>query len=231
MPLPVGALPLGPRRSGLLAPRVAWTPDGVELAQPLYLTLGPAADLELAPSWRQQRGARLASDLRWALPRHGGGWARAVGGWDALEQAPRGMLDVEHGYVDRALRTAASGTVASDRSYRDDFESDFTRRQQGFDELRALVAVGPVRVDHDGLQAAESVSQRLVGLAVSRPSTDARSLSPSASLDLELGGEGPTRLDLDQAWLVARPGLGLAAGRPFGPVQAEAELEARGLAL
>ncbi len=231
LPLPAGVFPLGERRSGLLAPRVAWTPDGLELGQPLYLTLGRAADLEIEPSWRQQRGARLASELRWALPGDGGGRARVVGGWDSLERSLRGMAELEHGWVDRDLRTAVSGSVASDEDYSDDYELDFTRRQQGFHELRALAGLGPFRLDHDGFQAPAGATQRLVGLSFTRPSRDPTVLSPSASLDLSLGGHGPARLDLDQAWLVARPALGLAAGRTLGPLETEGALGAQGLLL
>ena len=231
LPLPAGVFPLGERRSGLLAPRVAWTPDGVELGQPLYLTLGPSADLVLEPTWRQERGLRLGSELRWAQSNDGGGTLDLTAGWDQLEQALRGSLDVEQGWADRELRTAVSGSVASDADYRDDYELDFTRRQQGYHELRALVSLGPFRLDHDGFQAPEGATQRLVGLGFARPSLDPGAVSPSGNLDLELGGYGPSRLDLDQAWLVARPSVGLSLGRPIGPLEGEAVLGGQGLLL
>ncbi len=231
IPIPAGVFPLGPRRSGLLAPHVGWTPDGLELAQPLYLTLGRAADWTLEPTWRQQRGLRLGNELRWALPGGGGGQLRAVGGWDALEEHWRGMAAVEHGWVERSLRTAASGSIASDASYRDDFEADFAVRQQGFHEARALVGWGPFRLDHDGFQDADGQSQRLVGLAYSRPAGDSAALSPSVSLDLSLGGYGPSRLELDTAWLAVGTGAGLSAGRPLGPLEGALDLWGTGLLL
>lgn len=231
LPLPAGVLPLGERRSGLLAPRLDWTRDGLELGQPAYFTLGQAADLTLEPTWRQQRGARLDSELRWALPRHGGGVLGLAAGWDRLEQDWRGVLDVEHGYVDRGLRSAVSGSLASDPGYRDDYELDFTRRQQGYHELRGLVGLGPLRLEHDGLQASAGASQRLVGLVASRPSRDTYALSPSASLDLELGGYGSSQLVLERAWLTARPSVGLAAARPVGPFELEGAILGEGLLL
>ncbi len=229
LPLPAGVFPLGPRRSGLLAPRVAWTRDGLELGQPVFLALGQALDLTLEPAWRQQRGVRLDSELRWDLPREGGGELDLSAGWDSLDQALRGMVDVEHGYVDRSLRSAVSGSLASDPDYRDDFELDFTRRQQGYHELRGLLGLGPLRLDHDGLQAPGGASQRLVGLVASRPSRDAEAISPSASLDLGLGGYGSSPVALARAWLLARPALGLAVGRPLGALELEGAVLGEGL--
>ncbi len=229
LPIPVGVLPLGERRSGLLAPRVGWTPDGLELGQPLYLTLGSSADWTLEPSWRQHRGFRLGNQLRWAQ-QGGGGELSLVGGWDAHEEALRGMFDLEHGHVDRDLRVAASGSWASDADYRADYELDFTRRQQGFHELRSTVGLGPVRIEHDlfqGDQAApfdrgEWLEQRLLGVVFSRPARDAGPLSPVAWLDLEVGAGGYALLESPDQWWAASSGLGLYAGRTLGPLEAEA---------
>jgi hypothetical protein len=229
LPLPLGAVPLGERRAGLLAPRFGLTPDGLELGQPVYLPLGPSADLTVEPLWRQERGARLGSELRWALPRDGGGRGALVGGWDALEGSFRGLAELEHGYVDRELRSAVEGSLVSDLGYREDFELDFTRRQQGFHELRGLVGLGPFRLDHDSFQASEAAHQRLLGLSWVRPARGVGALSPTAGLALELGGGGVSALALEESWLAARGGLGLEAGRPLGPLQAEASLWGGGL--
>jgi hypothetical protein len=229
LPLPAGTVPIGERRSGLLAPVVGWTPDGLELGQPVYLDLGPSADLELTPTWRRQRGLRLDSELRWALPRGSGLHLRAAGGHDALEQATRGVVEARGAWVDRDLRSAIDGSLASDLDYRRDYELDFTSRQQGFHELRALVGLGPFRLDHDSFQASELAPQRLLGLSYRRPSRDAGALSPAAGLSLELGGQGVSAAALDTSWLAARGDLGLAAGRPLGPLEGEALLLAEGL--
>ncbi len=233
--IPAGVLPLGPRRSGLLAPRVGWTPDGLELGQPVYLTLGSSADWTLEPIWRQERGFRLGNELRWAQ-QGGSGELSVVGGWDAEESALRGMFDIEHGYVDRDLRVAASGSWASDMRYRDDFELDFTRRQQSFHELRSTVGLGPVRIEHDLFQAdadellgvAQPVEQRLLGLVYSRPAMDAGPISPLAWLDLELGGTGYELFEPSDLTLRAWGGLGLRAGRPVGPLETEALILGQG---
>ncbi len=231
LPIPAGAFPLGERHSGLLAPRVGWTQDGLELGQPVYLTLGRAADLTLEPIWREERGLRMGNELRWALPNDGGGQLDLVAGWDAVEDLPRGLLAIEHGYVDRAFRSAVSGEIASDEAYLVDYESDFARRQQDFHELRALVGLGPARLEHQRFQSQSERPQRLLGLVVSRPAGDAGPLSPEAWLDLELGGDGDTARWTTDQWLRAWGGAGLHAGRPIGPVEAEAKLVGQGAVL
>ncbi len=228
LPIPAGIFPLGERRSGLLAPRFSSTPDGVEIGQPVYLTLGRSADLTLEPTWRQERGFRLGSELRWVQPRSGGGELDAAVGWDAVTGSTRGVVDVEQGYVDRAFRSAVSGSAVSDLDYRSDYELDFTRRQQGFHELRGLVGLGPVRLEHGSFQAEESMPQRLMGLVISRPARDAGPLSPEAWFDLELGGRGDSALRTTDPWLRAISGIGLNAARPVGPVEAELRLLGQG---
>lgn len=65
--LPSARLPLGDRRSGLLAPRLAWSaPFGAELGTPLFLTLGPSYDLTVTPGISSRRGPRLDVEARGA---------------------------------------------------------------------------------------------------------------------------------------------------------------------
>ncbi|MFH1464452.1 MAG: hypothetical protein ABIO70_08695 [Pseudomonadota bacterium] len=229
LPLPAGVLPLGPRRAGLLTPQVGWTRDGLEVGEPLFLPLGPAADLTLTPIWRQHRGARLAGEARWALPADGGGHLAGEAGWDTLDGRWRGLLSGQHGAQDRALRSAFEGSLASDQAYLQDYAPDFLSRQVGFHEARALVAVGPWRLEHDGFQAPEGVAQRLAGLSFTRAARDPEGISPSVALDLEVGGRGPDRLDLDEAWLALRGAAGLDAARPLGALEASAGLGVDGL--
>ena len=80
MTLPWLTVPLAPRVSGLLVPQLSSTgPTGWTAGQPIFLTLGPSADLTLVPrySWGQSaaavargnasvRGPGLALEGRWA---------------------------------------------------------------------------------------------------------------------------------------------------------------------
>ena len=58
LPLPILYLPLGPRRSGLLAPGFGWSGrSGFHLDEPVYLTLGRSFDLTFTPGWYSGVGA------------------------------------------------------------------------------------------------------------------------------------------------------------------------------
>lgn len=80
MTLPWLTVPLAPRVSGLLVPRLTSTgPTGWTVGQPVFLTLGPTADLTLTPVYSfgqaaakvrggspSVRGPGLVSEARWA---------------------------------------------------------------------------------------------------------------------------------------------------------------------
>jgi lipopolysaccharide transport LptD-like protein len=67
--LPIFYVPLGARRSGLLAPRLNGIPDnpitGLRLSQPLYLVLGESWDATLEPGYMTRRGWSGEGELRW----------------------------------------------------------------------------------------------------------------------------------------------------------------------
>ena len=230
LPLPAGALPLGRRRSGLLAPVLGWTADGLEVGEPLFLAFTPALDLTVTPTWRQERGARLDGELRWALP-GGGGWLDAAGGWDEAEGGWRGLVEGRHGHADRALRDAWEGSLASDPDYLDDFGAEFAARQVGFHEERGLVGIGPLRLEHDVFQAEDEALQRLAGLVLQRAARDGWPLSPGARLDLELGGWGRGPGALDRTWLALRGDAELRGGRRLGVLEAGLQASGSGLLL
>jgi len=229
VPVPAALLPLRERQTGLLPPELGYGQDGLELGLPLYLVLGPSADLSLIPRWRQQRGLRLGSELRWALPHDGGGELEVEGGYDALEGALRGAVDWRHGHADGGFRTAGQGRLVSDHEYLADFEPDFASRQQSFHEARALVGYRGVRLEHDSFQDPAGAEQRLLGVVLARPARDAGALSPWVQLDLGLGGSGPQLDELDQRWMVSRSGMGLDLGGGLGALQAQARLAGRAL--
>lgn len=164
LPVPAGRLSLSDRKSGLLAPSLGFGEDGLVLAQPLYLTLGPAADLTLSPELRSARSARLLTELRYALA-DGRGATRAVGGWDWESAAARGALDVQH--QQRAGR-ASLGVDAlwwSDLDYGADYGDSWFSRSAPWTEARALAAWGPLALESDSFQTEESMAQRPVAAA------------------------------------------------------------------
>ena len=67
--LPIAWIPIGARRSGVLAP-IFQLRDGFWAVQPLYLTMGPSFDTTLAPGYVLNRGARFEGEMRWR-PRRG----------------------------------------------------------------------------------------------------------------------------------------------------------------
>ncbi len=93
IPLPVFYLPLGERRSGLLAPRFGFSGrNGFQLAQPLYLALGRSWDMTLTAGWYWGddtweadpplrpgvRGPEQSMELRWAPARRSQGHLTAT---------------------------------------------------------------------------------------------------------------------------------------------------------
>ncbi len=228
LPLPAGLLPLRQRQSGLLAPQPSWTPEGFELGQPLYLVLGRPADLTLTPRLRQERGLRLDSELRYALGRDEGGELHAVAGYDASEERWRGMGSWRHGWASGPWRVASEGSAVSDHDYLDDFGTDFLTRQLPYHESRALLAAGPLRLDHDAFQDPEGARQRLAGIALSMPARAPWPVAPELGLDLSLAGHGSSLAAMEESWLVTRATAGLRGGGPLGPVELEAEARVDG---
>lgn len=65
--LPAFYVPIGDRRSGLLAPRVhGGSATGLALHEPAYLVLGRSADLTLEPGFLFSRGLSIETEVRWA---------------------------------------------------------------------------------------------------------------------------------------------------------------------
>lgn len=226
--LPVADLPLRDRQSGLLAPSLGWSQDGPEVSLPLYLVLGPSADLTLTPAWREARGARLSIEARHAVAPGGRTVLTGTGGWDREEQAFRGLVDAQHGWAPGRLRTAVDATVVSDAAWIDDYGVAWLDRQVPFQEARALVGLGPVTLDHGSFQDTLGASQRLLGVALDLPATRVGPIATWEEAAVALVGDGVDVASLRDREIRSEAGFGLVAGLPIGPVEVEASGSLRG---
>lgn len=246
LPVPAGIVPLADRRSGLLLPGLAYNQDGVNASQPVFLTLGPSADLTLTPEWRQARGVRGLAEGRYALlPGQGGALSAAVGHDTSLD-ALRWAGSWRHGWQPGAVRTAVDARMQSDAAYLTDYGASFLTRATPFMESRALVAAGPVRLGTDLFQHDAPTQQQVTGLAaVGTVPVGPLAVTPRAQVDIFGTGTDPwsvtdltprvrsgARVDWGHQWSALRLGFrGTADGylwageAPWGT--ATATLDAR----
>ncbi len=227
LPVPAGSIPLAERRSGLLLPLVGYGEDGLRLGLPVYLTLGPAADWTLTPELRTARGPRLLSELRYALPQGQGGSLGAAGGWDLLQDAPRGALSWQHRQATGRARIGADALVWSDPDYGADLGDSFLARRAPWTEALLHAGYGPLRVLSDTFQGDEALGQHPVGAALAWGG----GLGPlaargGAGWDAFADGEGA--LQSDPAASRARVEGQLSGGRELGAVRVEGALAGRG---
>lgn len=116
------ALPLGDRVGGLLAPQLGTSgPTGLTLAQPVFVTLGPSADLTVAPRWIFGRARAQVAEGKPSVRGPGGAlewrWAPAPEAAVRLDADVTWDLDDEVGALQgadgaRGLRLALSGAGA-----------------------------------------------------------------------------------------------------------------------
>ncbi|RMG13237.1 MAG: LPS-assembly protein LptD [Deltaproteobacteria bacterium] len=168
LPLPILYVPVGRRRSGLLAPEIRLAgQSGPGLGLPLYLVFGPSWDLTLTPRWSLGStplgpggeplrpgvaGPALAVELRYAPSRHTSGRFSLEGLWDLAEGG-------------RGLRMAASGrhrsrfgpggfaadlSLLSDPALLGDRSPELASRQRGYVRSTSRLYAGS-----PGLGAAE----------------------------------------------------------------------------
>lgn len=140
--LPVFYYPLGQRRSGLLTPRLSFSPvTGPSVAQPVYLTLGRSWDTTIEPGYLSSRGPAVSAELRWAPTQDSVGEARAslildfgVLNGDQFDKAlsspiPRYALALDHvTSFDVDTKLAADLNVFGDPAYQE-FADEFLERQ------------------------------------------------------------------------------------------------------
>lgn len=126
--IPWVSLPLGDRVSGLLATQLGTSgPTGLNLAQPLFLTLGRSADVTVTPRWNFGRArAEVAGDkpsVRGPAGTLEGRWTPVEGAAGRLQADVAWDLDDEVGSLRgadgaRGLRLALSGGWAQRHSER-----------------------------------------------------------------------------------------------------------------
>lgn len=226
IPVPLGSVPLAERRSGLLVPRLGYGEDGLLLGAPVYLTLGPAADLTLTPELRSERGARALAELRYALPREQGGALGLAGGWDWRTEAARGALRLSHRQAEGRLRLGAEALVWSDPAYGADYGDSLLSRRAPWTEALLHAAYGPLRLESDTFQDDLPLGQRPMGAVVST----AGPLGPLALLAegrLDAFGDAPDAGSLADPEARARARARLSGGRELGVLRVEGALEAR----
>ncbi len=228
LPVPIGAVALADRRTGLLAPEIGWGRDGFVVGAPVMLRLGDSADVVLAPEWRQARGFRAKAEGRYALAPGEGGTVRAAAGADAIEDRWRGQIGVDHGWTPGLGRTALRGDWVSDTGVFTDFGEDLLARTAPWAELQGVAGWGPARVEVDRFTGDGALPQRPVGVALTGWG---RRLGPvtwggGARVDTVgvADGLGPTP-DARSRWSGE---VGAAGGEWVGPVRVEASAAARG---
>ena len=170
LPLPNVRLPLG-RRSGFLIPEVGVGIDGYRFKAPLYLTLGPSADVTLTPELRTQRSLRLLSESRIAL-RHGSVHANLDGGYDWSLQQTRGAARWDVNWFHRRLNVATTGQMLGDANYLKDYGDRYLTRQTPWTESRGLVGFGHLELSSSLIQSAASTKQELGMLNARLPATE-----------------------------------------------------------
>lgn len=226
IPVPAGRFPLAERRSGLLMPQLGYGEDGLLLGQPVYLTLGPAADWTLTPELRSARSLRLLSELRYALPEAQGGELALAAGWDTQTERARGAMRLDHSSARGPLRAGADVVVWSDVAYGEDYGDSFLARQAPWTEALLHAGLGPLRLETDSFQGEDALGQRPLGVVLAA----ARPLGPvstrvEARLDHFSDGEDPRQLDGGVAR--ARAAARVSAGREIGVLRLQAELDGR----
>ena len=147
--LPVFYLPLGERRSGLLAPRLSVRPNvtGLGVRQPLYLVLGESFDITLEPGYYTARGPFADLEFRYAPHASTRGTWRAsyvadLGpqGRDENKLVSRYALVGRHETRLDATRFIADVNAVGDPEYVSELADGFLARQAEFTRSR-LVAV------------------------------------------------------------------------------------------
>ncbi|MBI2373290.1 MAG: LPS-assembly protein LptD [Deltaproteobacteria bacterium] len=151
--LPAFYVPLGDRRSGLLAPRIrSGSVTGLFLSEPLYLTLGTSADLTLEPGVMLSRGPALGFELRWADERsrvaairarglldHGTRDADGLWSWSREDGLPRSFLS---GGIERSVAGSHVGfelALPGDSAWVGELTDGYALRQAQLSATRLTV--------------------------------------------------------------------------------------------
>lgn len=154
--LPVFYYPLGDRRSGLLTPRLSFSPvTGPAVAQPVYFVLGRSWDTTLEAGYLSSRGPAAGAELRWAPSQDSAGQARAslifdfgvrdpmTGDYDKARASPIPRYALAMGHLTRfdvTTELAVDINALGDPAYLNDFADQFLERQTETARSRITVA-------------------------------------------------------------------------------------------
>ncbi len=165
---PVLYLPLSDRRSGFLVPRVV-VRGGLQIEEPIFLTLGESRDLTLSPGYsglfqaaevaaggspqRQYvRGPRVALEYRYATEASRNGRATIVGVWDLNRdldgaggfgppRGPRGSFQFLHRRDGELVGERAEVTLSTDANLLGDTVGDIRTREAEYQRSTASMFV------------------------------------------------------------------------------------------
>jgi hypothetical protein len=225
--VPRWTFPVQPRRFGLLPPELGWRgDDGPALMQPLFVPLGPSADLTPAAGWETGTGPRGRVGSRWHVStRHRGNLA--VGG-DArgVEAEGAGTLGGAAAHLTLEGRFASS-------------EDLYSAHARAPEEARAPYVAGRLGV----ATADEAMAAGLRWSSVADRRVRGRTGLPMARLALSSPGDH-LRLDADLAVQAVRTsvggspdvqhltsGLSASAADHWGPVRLGARVASATLAV
>lgn len=134
--IPAIALPIGPRRTGFLIPRIGYGgSDGFKIRQPYFWAISTSQDLTLTTTFRTNRGFEFEEEYRYVLDEHSQGnvKGRYLHDWDAGDGRPdRGEVRWIHTQLLSPASTfKADVTYINDRNiYRDSIDSSVRERTQ-----------------------------------------------------------------------------------------------------
>jgi LPS-assembly protein len=133
---PVLALPMGPRRTGFLIPRLGYgSNDGFMVRQPFFWAISRSQDATLTPIYRTKRGFEIDGEYRYVMDARSGGQFSGRYLHDlrsGSEAADRGDVRWVHGqHLSPTWVFKADASYQSDRRVTRDFvDSSVTERTQ-----------------------------------------------------------------------------------------------------
>ena len=195
LPVPIGAVVLAPRRTGLLPPAIGYGVDGLQLTTPIFIAAGTHADLTVSPAWRQERGVRGLAEGRLSLTDAEEVVLRGALGDDLKEGRWRGAGDLEGTWTPGPVRVGVDAQRWSDLDYQSDYGGDFLTRAAPWTESLGVLGLPWVRLESDTFQSAESTTQRpLAGVLSASGGRGAVSTWGQGRLDVFAEGSDPAAL-------------------------------------
>ena len=230
IPVPFGAIPLADLRTGLLLPRLGYGRDGLTVGLPTEVVLGRSADLLLVPELRTKRGLLGEGQLRVGLAPAERISVSGTGGWDLVEQRPRGGGALQVGWTPGLARVGIDAGLVSDSTWLADYAPDYLARAAPWTESLGVVGVGPLRLETDSFQAAEGVGQRPMGAVMEWAGKGIGPVATGAFLRTDVVGEGRSGWAVPDLQPRVAAGGGGSVGRWLGPLRAEASADLRAFA-